>query len=116
MSDLAKTIGEWIKYLREQRGLSQERLGEVSSLHRTYIGQMERGDANVTLETLEKVTEALGISVGELFRLINPEEDIKMSTTLSQIITVLQGRSVEDQKALLQVLAIAFDWKDGKLL
>lgn len=113
MSDLAKIIGEWIKNLREQRGLSQERLGEAADLHRTYIGQMERGEANVTLETLEKVTEALGITVVQLFRLINPEEDIRMSFTLSQIMTVLQSRSVEDQKALLQVLGIAFDWKDG---
>jgi transcriptional regulator with XRE-family HTH domain len=113
VGDLAKTIGLWIKNLREQKGISQERLGELADLHRTYIGQMERGEANVTLETLDKVTEALGVTVVQLFRLISPDENIKMSYTLSQIMSALQDRSDKDQKAILQVLRTVFDWKDN---
>jgi transcriptional regulator with XRE-family HTH domain len=51
MSDLAKIIGERIRNFRRERGLSQEELAHLASLHSTYIGQIERGEKNMTLES-----------------------------------------------------------------
>ncbi|MNO41509.1 helix-turn-helix protein [compost metagenome] len=54
--------------------LSQEQLAERSDLHTNYVGQVERREKNLTLETLEKVVGGLDISLEELFRYIGPME------------------------------------------
>ncbi|MGB8657049.1 MAG: helix-turn-helix transcriptional regulator [Candidatus Zixiibacteriota bacterium] len=51
---------------RRTKGLSQEKLAEMCSLHRTYVGSVERGERNVTLSTLEVIAAALGVSVPRL--------------------------------------------------
>ena len=67
MSDIAKIIGQRIRNYRTQKGLSQEKLAEVAGCHPTYIGQLERGEKNATLESVEKIASAMDISLSELF-------------------------------------------------
>ena len=67
MSDIAKIIGQRIRSYRTQKGLSQEKLAELAGCHPTYIGQLERGEKNVTLESVEKIASAMDISLSELF-------------------------------------------------
>ena len=52
MSDIAKIIGQRIRNYRTQKGLSQEKLAELAGCHPTYIGQLERGEKNATLESV----------------------------------------------------------------
>ena len=54
MSEIAKTIGQRVRNYRIDKGLSQEKLAELSGCHPTYIGQVERGEKNATLESIEK--------------------------------------------------------------
>jgi transcriptional regulator with XRE-family HTH domain len=49
-------------------GWSQERLAEICGVHRTYMGHVERGEKNVSLSTILRVSNALGIRVAELFK------------------------------------------------
>ena len=67
MSDIAKIIGQRIRSYRTQKGLSQEKLAELAGCHPTYIGQLERGEKNATLESVEKIASAMDISLSELF-------------------------------------------------
>lgn len=67
MSDIAKIIGQRIRNYRTQKGLSQEKLAELAGCHPTYIGQLERGEKNATLESVEKIASAIDISLSELF-------------------------------------------------
>ena len=67
MSDIAKIIGQRIRNYRAQKGLSQEKLAELAGCHPTYIGQLERGEKNATLESVEKIASAMDISLSELF-------------------------------------------------
>jgi transcriptional regulator with XRE-family HTH domain len=113
MSDLPKIIGERLRNIRREKGLSQEELGHLSSLHSTYIGQLERGEKNATLESIEKVVGALEVTFEELFRYIQPLQVGQKSYTLSQIVNRLQGRSVEDQKTVLKFLDLILDWNDN---
>jgi transcriptional regulator with XRE-family HTH domain len=48
------------------RGLSQEKLAELASLHRTYISLVERGERNITIDNMEKLATALGVQLREL--------------------------------------------------
>lgn len=52
--------------LRKLRGWSQEDMAEQCGLHRTYVGAIERGERNVTLETLTQLADALGVTSAEL--------------------------------------------------
>ncbi len=67
MSDIAKSIGQRIRNYRTKLGWSQEKLAELSGCHSTYIGQLERGEKNATLESIEKIAAALNISLSALF-------------------------------------------------
>lgn len=67
MNEKLKKLGERIKYFRKQAGYSQEELSEVTGLHRTYIGAIERGERNVTLLNIYKITEGLNITINDLF-------------------------------------------------
>jgi transcriptional regulator with XRE-family HTH domain len=111
MSNLRFVIGERIRNFRNERKLSQEELADLANIHRTYVGQLERGEKNVTLGTIEKVTEALGVSLEDLFRFIHTATEDQDNFTLHQIINRLQGRSLEDQKTVLRLLDLILDWK-----
>ena len=60
-------FGRRVRELRAQRGLSQERLAEVSGLHRTYVSSLERGQRNVSLENIHRLAAALDVHVADLF-------------------------------------------------
>lgn len=66
--DLLKSFGQEVKRLRLERNLSQEAFAEIVGVHRTYIGMIERGEKNITLENIFKLSTAFGISISELFK------------------------------------------------
>ena len=55
-----------MRVLREEQGLSQERLGQMAGLDRTFISQIELGRRNVTLGTIHKLARALGVKPSDL--------------------------------------------------
>ena len=59
MSDLAKNIGKRLRSYRLQVGYSQEKVAEISGCHPTYIGQVERGEKNATIESIERIASAI---------------------------------------------------------
>ena len=67
MSEIAKVTGQRIRNYRLQAGLSQEKIAELSGCHPTYIGQVERGEKNATLESIEKIAMALNVPLSKLF-------------------------------------------------
>ena len=60
-------LGKKLRELRTEAGLSQERLGEITGLDRTYISGIERGVRNPSLKNIEKLAKALKVRAGELF-------------------------------------------------
>lgn len=67
MSILAD-FGNRLKALRTERGLTQEKLAELSGLHRTYVGAVERGERNISLKNLNSLAVALDISMADLLK------------------------------------------------
>jgi transcriptional regulator with XRE-family HTH domain len=66
-SNIAARFGAKVRVLRQLRGYSQEELAHKASLHRTYIGMIERGEKNITLANIEKVAIALEVSIFSIF-------------------------------------------------
>lgn len=64
---LAVRLGVLIRQLRLQAGMSQEEFADLCGLHRTYIGFIERGEKTITIETANKIAQALGLTLAQLF-------------------------------------------------
>ncbi|MBD2497823.1 helix-turn-helix domain-containing protein [Nostoc sp. FACHB-280] len=65
--DIKQRFGKAVRRRRRELDLSQEQLAEQAGLHRTYISNLERGELNPSLETIEKLAMALDISIPSLF-------------------------------------------------
>ena len=59
-------FGRRIRAERLKRSISQERLGEIAGVHRTYIGMIERGEKNITILNMEKLALALDLELKHL--------------------------------------------------
>ena len=65
--DIRTRFGARVRQLRTERGWSQEGLADRAGLHRTYIGSVERGEQNISLENIERLATTLGVSLAGLF-------------------------------------------------
>lgn len=60
-------FGQKVREERVKLGLSQEELASRASVHRTYIGMIERAEKNITLENIQRVCKALNLKIGDFF-------------------------------------------------
>lgn len=65
--EICNLFGKSVKKYRIQSKLSQEKLGELTGLHRTYISDIERGLRSISLNNIEKLSKALNIEIYKLF-------------------------------------------------
>ncbi|MEQ1661487.1 MAG: helix-turn-helix transcriptional regulator [Thiobacillus sp.] len=65
--NIQQILGAHVRRFRETKGWSQDKLSEVSGLHRTYISGIERGVRNPTIEIVYKIAVALNVTAGRLF-------------------------------------------------
>lgn len=103
MSEIAKIIGQRIRCYRLQLGQSQERIAELSGCHPTYIGQLERGEKNATLESIEKIAFAINVDLSKLFEKIGnpPTEDMDIPT---KCYNLLLSKSRSEQEQLYHII------------
>jgi transcriptional regulator with XRE-family HTH domain len=59
-------FGFKLREIRQQKKVSQEKLAQLASLHRTYVSSVERGERNISLVNIEKLADALGVPLGDL--------------------------------------------------
>jgi len=57
-----------LRAARQGKGLSQEALAELAGLHRTYLGSVERGERNVSIDNMERLARALGVELRDLLK------------------------------------------------
>lgn len=103
MSDIAKLIGQRIRNYRTHLGLSQEKLAELSKCHPTYIGQLERGEKNATLESIERISSALNISLSKLFEKIDDLSDNQYNIPL-ECYEFISSKSELEQQQIYKIL------------
>ena len=102
MSDIAKTVGKRLRGSRTSLGFSQEKLAEKAGLHPTYIGQVERGEKNLTIESLEKITRALEIPMADVFEKIEDRRD--ESNFSLKAYDLLSHKNAADREKLYNIL------------
>jgi transcriptional regulator with XRE-family HTH domain len=72
-SDIRERFGFAVKSRREELNLTQEDLAHKAGIHRTYLSDIERGSRNVALINIDRLAEALSLSLSELFRTVERE-------------------------------------------
>ncbi|KRF31703.1 helix-turn-helix domain-containing protein [Paenibacillus sp. Soil787] len=103
MTYLKKLVGEKIREIRKNKGLTQEELSEKAQIKYTYLGDVERGVRNISLESLEKIMNALEIRPGDLFdyrELRLNSNEIELDAVLEVHHNYLKHKRVEDVKMI----------------
>ncbi len=99
-------IGEQIRYYRRKNGISQETLALIADLNPAYVGQIERGIKSPTINTLKKLSDALGVSLATFFTPINeielPLSEIRKHETEKIMLSI--NRLSDDELILLSQL------------
>ena len=104
-NEILKLVGQRIRSLRKERGMSQEQLGEKGGFHYSYIGQVERGEKNVSLLNLAKISAALEVSLSQVFTYLDREEKRTDSENdLQEILATLRYRKPDQVRLVRNVV------------
>jgi transcriptional regulator with XRE-family HTH domain len=68
VQDIQKQIGETVRALRRKKGWSQDVFADRSGLNRAHVGEIERGESNVTVQTLKIIADTLGVRIVDLVK------------------------------------------------
>jgi transcriptional regulator with XRE-family HTH domain len=71
-ADPKRILGDNIRRIRHEAGISQEELADRAHLHRTYISSVERGERNVSIENIFAISEALNVLPADLVKFESP--------------------------------------------
>jgi XRE family transcriptional regulator, regulator of sulfur utilization len=66
VQDIQRHIGDTIRTLRLKKGWSQDVFADRSGLNRAHVGEIERGESNVTIQTLKIIADTLGVRIADL--------------------------------------------------
>lgn len=111
MEQLVDIVGINIREIRKQKKLTQEELAEKCGLQTSYLAGVERGDRNITLQTLEKIALGLEINAKELLELESPL--IKLALEKQQLLQMftsyIQDKSEKEIQLLINIANNIFD-------
>ena len=85
-------LGQRVRELRKQRGFSQERLGARSSLSGKFIGEVERGEKSISIDSLYKVSVSLAVPLGQLTNVARSRRTTVPSKDAEKIFALVSGR------------------------
>ncbi len=103
MNEIAKIVGKRVRNYRHQLGISQERLAELSGFHPTYIGQIERGEKNATLESIAKISSALNVTLSKLFEKIDNTSENERNIPL-ECYEFISSKSKSEQEQIFRII------------
>jgi transcriptional regulator with XRE-family HTH domain len=109
VKDLLKVLGKRVHDLRAAKKWSQEEFAHVSGLHRTYIGQVERGEKNLSFANLQKISSALGISSSELLSGLEEGREARSGSDIGRPRAINSARRALEIQRLLNRLRNQWD-------
>lgn len=109
MSEITTTVGQRLRQRRVELGYSQELASEKAGLHPTYIGQVERGEKNATIESIEKICIALNYPMEDLFnKIVSCDSKYKTAQKCYELII---SQPLRDQEILYILLTDIIKYK-----
>lgn len=86
-------LGQRVRELRKQRGFSQERLGEQSSLSGKFVGEVERGEKSISIDSLYRISVTLAVPLGQLTDVRHSRRVTAPSEDAQKIFALVSGRN-----------------------
>ena len=115
MSEISNIVGHRIRNRRKKLGMTQEELAHLSECSPTYIGQLERGEKNVTVKRIAQISRVLDYPLSELFEqvegLTDTEENKKNNIPL-RCYEILCSKPEKEQKKLLHLILELENYND----
>ena len=106
-----KRLGERIREERRKLGLTQAQLAEAIDISDTYMGSIERGERSLTLDTLVRLVNRLGVTVDYLLADSVPDTD---SNIMEQFKQIINDQPMERKQMAINVLRTIFAYFDGE--
>jgi len=112
MKKISEQIGERIRQHRNQKGLTQETLALNSGLNVSFLGDIERGTKKPSIESLEKLLDALNMTFLEFFDFEAEIKPFKDCTALEKFNITLQGRSADEVEMIYNIIHQVLSFND----
>ena len=100
-------VGNRLREIRNNKGLTQEQVAHIANVTPAYFGLVERGEKNITVSTLEKICNALNISLAEFFSPARKDRT-DVDNVSMQIINQLTGKSDFEKHKILKLVKLVF--------
>lgn len=108
----SRNIGKRVKFLRIDKKMTQEKLAEQSNRHFTYIGRIERGEKNVSVQALGDILCALEVTFGDFFRPFEiVEPNLREDDIYSDIVVPLLMLSEKEQDRMKKIFKLILEDK-----
>ncbi len=101
--DITVEIGNRIRFYRKDRKLSQEELAEISELHPSYIGQLERGVKTPSVDTIYKITKGLDVTMSDFLKNIETF-DTDEDTYAMKSYLLIEQENLSDQRHIYEIV------------
>lgn len=115
MSEIAGLVGENIRLLRKKRGLSQEQLAFRAEINASYMGQVERGEKNPTIDVLSKIALALQTPLEKMVNVVSSPDSADEPVDegyATKIVHQLNGLSLKEQEAVYKFVKQLVHFKE----
>lgn len=100
-----RLLGDRIRKERVSQGLTQEVLAEKANISVSFMGQIERGERKLSLETLVKIGDVLGVSLDYLLR---SGRRVKSEANLNELVYTLNGKTQKEIRMIIDVAKTIF--------
>ncbi|MEW6617795.1 MAG: helix-turn-helix transcriptional regulator [bacterium] len=106
-------MGNRVRQLRTQLGLTQEDLDEKAELDWRSIGSVERGERNLSLDSLQRVSQALGVTPAYLLEVTKERNELpEKELMIHEIIYLLKEKNIKELKYILNLIKEFFEYID----
>ena len=100
-----KNLGKRVRELRKARLLTQEELAELADLHPTFIGGIERGEKNLSIQSLLRIADGLGLEIKDLLAPVSGQAAGEREAAMLEILALLERRGTKDLKWIKRVVS-----------
>lgn len=95
-----KHLGQRIREERTKYRLTQEQLAEVAEVNESYVGQVERGEKNPSLETVVSIANSLGVTVDYL---LQEEVNVEPNSLINELISITKDKDHDELRLMLNI-------------
>src|SRR5208282_251839 len=94
--NIQQIVGTNILTIRKEKGLSQDDLAEKAGIDRTYVGPIEKGNQNITLQVTFQIAKALGVEVIDFFKLLGQKSDKSLTNAVEVVTNLIPQQKVRE--------------------